>query len=231
MRQAQDSEIIRLSMWVREGRPLNSFPCRNEQVRFLSPSELNTGVYAWPDQIICATNAKRNYINDLIRQGKGFGPEPCVGDKVISLRNHWEFFSQTGTWALTNGSIGTIEDYDIESIYIPRYISEKPVSYMRTTIKLEDGDKFHEVPIDYQCLTTGVPTLDNKQMFLLNKDKFAPEAPYEFAYAYCITGWKAQGSSWPKVLLYEENFPFGEEHKKFLYTGITRASEKLVVVR
>ena len=30
MRQAQDSEIIRLSMWVREGNPLSQFPCANE---------------------------------------------------------------------------------------------------------------------------------------------------------------------------------------------------------
>ena len=232
MRQAQDSEIIRLSMWVREGRPLNSFPCRNEQVRFLSPSELNTGVYTWPDQIICATNAKRNYINDLIRQGKGFGPEPCVGDKVISLRNHWEFFSQTGTWALTNGSIGMIEDYDVEEIYIPKYISEKPIPYMHTIIQLEDEDRFYDVPIDYQCLKTGNPALDKKQSFLLNKNKATPEAPYEFAYAYAITGHKAQGSQWDKVLVFVEGWPFeAEERRRWLYTSITRASEKLVMVR
>ena len=30
MRQAQDSEIIRLSMWVREGKPLGQFPVVKE---------------------------------------------------------------------------------------------------------------------------------------------------------------------------------------------------------
>ena len=32
MRQAQDSEIIRLSMWIREGKPLAMYPCLKEQV-------------------------------------------------------------------------------------------------------------------------------------------------------------------------------------------------------
>ena len=65
MRQAQDSEIIRLSMWVREGKPINEFPCAGEQVRILSPNQVNTGVYEWPDQILCATNARRNDINRM----------------------------------------------------------------------------------------------------------------------------------------------------------------------
>lgn len=43
---------------------------------------------------------------------------------------------------------------------------------------------------------------------------------------------RRNGSEWDKVLLFEENFPFDkEEHKKFLYTGITRAAKKLVWVK
>ena len=66
----------------------------------------------------------------------------------------------------------------------------------------------------------------------MNKNKQCPNAPYDFAYAYAITVWKAQGSEFGKVLLFEENFPFDRlEHQKYLYTGVTRASEKLVLVR
>ena len=54
----------------------------------------------------------------------------------------------------------------------------------------------------------------------------------EFTYGYAVTTHKAQGSEWDKVLILEEKFPFEkEEHARWLYTAVTRASEKLVLVR
>ena len=56
--------------------------------------------------------------------------------------------------------------------------------------------------------------------------------PYEFTYGYAITTHRAQGSEWDKVLVIEEKFPFNEEeHARWLYTAVTRASEKLVLIR
>lgn len=232
MRQAQDSEIIRLSMWVREGKPLGEFPCVGEQVRVLSPAQVNTGVYSWPDQILCATNARRNEINRFIRSAKGFGNQPEIGDKVISLRNHWEYFSQSGNWALTNGSIGTITNFRLEDFRVPFFIYDKPITYMFTDMKLDDEDAFVSTPIDYKGLITGEPTLDGKQTYMINKNKNTLDAPFEFAYAYAITVWKAQGSEWDKVLGFEETFPFDKiTHQRYLYTLITRAKEKLVIVK
>ena len=49
MRQAQDSEIIRLSMWIREGKPINLFPCSNQQVMIVKPRDVVTGMYEWAD--------------------------------------------------------------------------------------------------------------------------------------------------------------------------------------
>ena len=233
MRQAQDSEIIRLSMWVREGKPLNQFPCANEQVQIFTPSQVVSGMYSWADQILCATNAKRNEINNFVRQQKGFQEEPCIGDKVISLHNHWNYFSSYGAWALTNGSIGTITDFHKEDYYIPRYIYDKPITFMHSDILLEDGDSFMGTPIDYKGLTTGKPTLDGRQSYLLRKNKNTfIDPPFDFAYAYAITTHKAQGSEWDKLLVFEESFPFDKnEHTKWLYTAVTRAKEKLVVIR
>ena len=66
----------------------------------------------------------------------------------------------------------------------------------------------------------------------MSVNKKCPAPPYEFAYAYGITCHKAQGSEWDKVLVFEEKFPFDpEEHKRWLYTAVTRAKEKLVIVR
>ena len=54
--------------------------------------------------------------------------------------------------------------------------------------------------------------------------------PKQFDYGYAITCWKSQGSEYDKVLLYEEGFPRGELHQRYLYSGITRARKKLVVI-
>ena len=233
MRQAQESEIIRLSMHVREGKPLSTFEAKGEQVKIVSPSEVVAGMYGWADQILCATNAKRTFINDFVRKQKGFtSPEPQIGDKIISLRNHWDTLSESGTWALTNGAIGTITNYNIDKKVFPRYITPDVIDYMMTDMKLEDDDQFIRLPIDYQCLKTGIMALNNKQTFMVNKNDMLPEAPYEFAYAYAITTWKAQGSEWNKVLGFEESFPYdADTHRRFLYTLITRAKEKLVLVK
>lgn len=232
MRQAQESEIIRLSMHIREGKPLDTFNALGNQVQIFNPNEVVTGMFSWADQILCATNDKRQTINNFIRTEKGFGLEPEVGDKIISLRNHWDTFSVNGDWALTNGAIGTITNYNLMDIRVPKYISDKAISYMFTSFGLEDGDSFKEIPIDYNLLKTGENILTPKQIYLLNKNKSTPEAPYEFAYAYAITTHKAQGSEWNKVLVFEERFPFSkEDHKRWLYTACTRASEKLVVIK
>ena len=231
MRQAQDSEIIRLSMHVREGRPLSTFKHEGAQVKIFNQNQLVTGMYDWADQILCATNNKRNEINNAIRKMKGYGEEPQEGDKLISLTNHWEFFSSSGEWPLTNGQIGTLGYHYVESHNIPRYITDQPIEYMYADLKIDD-DKFIMIPIDYKYLTTGETALSSRQSYQLAKNKNCPlEPPYDFAYGYAITTHKAQGSEWEKVLVFEERFPFdAEEHRRWLYTACTRASEKLVII-
>ena len=233
MRQAQDSEIIRLSMWIREGKPLSTFPCTSQQVQIFTPSQVVSGMYEWADQMLCATNNKRNEVNRYMRELKGFGPEPCAGDKVISLHNHWDDLSVQGEWFLTNGTIGTLTDFFVDSHWLPRYISNDPITTMYSMIDLDDGDGFTNVPIDYKALTTGTPALDGRQCYMIhNNKKIEYTPPYDFAYAYAITCHKAQGSEWDKVLVFEEGFPFNaEEHKRWLYTAATRAKDKLVIVR
>lgn len=190
-------------------------------------------MYDWADQILCATNAKRTEINNYVRSKRGFiTPEPQIGDKIISLRNHWETFSEGGVWALTNGAIGSISDFKIDTITLPFYLGGDKIDYMRTDMTLDDGDQFTQIPIDYDCLKTGQMSLSPKQTYILNKDPKLPDAPFEFAYAYAITVWKAQGSEWNKVLGFEESFPFDANTKRrYLYTLITRAKEKLVLIR
>lgn len=232
MRQAAESEIIRLSMHIREGKPISEFKASGQQVLIYRPDELVTGMYEWADQIICATNATRNQINMDMRNIKGFGPEPAVGDKIISLRNQWEFFSNgSDPSPLTNGSIGTISNTDLKSVWVPKYINSQPVDFLYTTMVDENGDRFDYIPVDYKALTTGTKALTGQQEYQMRKLKKCPDPPFEFSYAYAITCHKAQGSEWPNILVFEERFPFDkEDHARWLYTAVTRAENKLVLV-
>lgn len=229
MRQAYDSEIIRLSMWIREGKPLADFPQEKKQVQIITKDQLVTGMYEWADQILCSTNNKRAEINNIVRGLKGYGPEPEPGDRIISLRNHWDFISECELQPLTNGCIGSLGDFQINSYPIPKYIYDKPMKIMNAGMQV-DEDWFFDIEIDYQALFTKQPTLTPRQEYLLRKRKIDP--PYQFDYAYAITCHKAQGSEWDKVLVFEEWYPnTEEEHKRWLYTAATRAKEKLVIVR
>jgi exodeoxyribonuclease-5 len=55
-----------------------------------------------------------------------------------------------------------------------------------------------------------------------------PEQP--FAFGYCITCHKAQGSQWDSVLVFDESDVFREHCQRWLYTAITRAAKRVVVV-
>ena len=231
MRQAQESEIIRLSMWIREGRTLASYKGSNEEVMIVKSAD--EGMFRWADQILCATNATRNKLNNQYRKMLRYGKEPQAGDKIIGLSNHWDFDSIDNDPApLTNGTIGTIIDYERDYISFPNRITPNPVPILMTSMRTEDGHNFINIPIDYSSIKTGAPYFSDSQKGKIRTSKGMPEIPYDFAYGYCITVWKYQGSQANKILLFEEEHPWERiEHRKYLYTGITRAAEKIVIVK
>ena len=243
MRQAQDSAIIRLSMLVREGGDFRNFENVPGEVRiiknkqeFYNNYEDYKGCLCGASQILCATNRMRENLNKTVRSLQGRGPEPEIGDKVIGLTNHWDELSMNYN-PLTNGSIGTISSMYIEEARYPKKITEQSIKLLCSDIYIEDDDDtFFDIPIDYQHLTTGSMSVDNNTLYRIrnyvrNTDKEGYKIPYEFSYGYAITCWKAQGSEWDDILFFEENFPVvKQEHIQYLYTGITRASNKLILV-
>ena len=70
--------------------------------------ELNTGVLQWADQILTGTNITRININNQMRNLMGRGNKPENGDKVICLRNYWDYLDDDGN-PLVNGTIGTLD--------------------------------------------------------------------------------------------------------------------------
>lgn len=229
MRQATESEIIRLTMDIRNYKA----PCyfKGKEIQVLKPNEVVDGMYHWADQIICATNRKRMEINNYMRQAAGRGVEPESGDKIICCRNCWDKVDITGDNALVNGTIGTLGEFAAGFQSYPIFgFPEVPV--MNAQILTNDGI-FEEVIMDYQALKEGKPFLTSEQAYqIYRRPDLKNLEPVEFNYGYAITGHRAQGSEWDKVLVFEEHFPFDkEEHARWLYTACTRSASKLVLVR
>lgn len=233
MRQAQESEIIRFSMHLRDGRPPSTYQAENKEVMVVPEWQVTDEMLLWADQILCATNKKRDYLNNRVRKLKGFGPEPQIGDCIIGLHNQWDFMADGhDEMPLTNGTIGTITKIVPDELWVPPYINKTPIPILWTDMEAEDGHKFSSIPIDYTSLKTGEKLLENKQEYLMKKNKKCADPPFDFAYGNCITTWKFQGSQAERILGYEENHPHDKvDHMKYLYTLCTRASERLVLVK
>lgn len=234
MRQAQESEIIQLSMAIRENRPIEAF--QGKEVQILNKEELNTGMLTWADQILVATNATRVSINTQMRKLLNFGEKPQDGDKIICLRNYWDCFSDNEE-PLVNGTIGILKDSFLTKRYLPSIVkSTDGLSHIDLIVGdfiSDSGMYFHSLEMDKKMIDTGEFSLDWKTVYQLNRNpKTRDIPPLEFTYGYAITCHKAQGSEWDKVLVIEEKFPFDKiEHARWLYTAVTRSSEKLVLVR
>lgn len=237
MRQEKDSEIINLSMDIREKKTVNY--CHSEDIMVLHPNELSTGMLLWADQVIVGTNKMRHEINSKIRQLKGY-EEPIVnGEKIICLRNYWDIISNKEN-ALVNGSMGTLQNPFSTKIYLPqqiKYYASAPEYFdvICGNFKTETEDLYKNLNLDQKLMLENESCCDWKLAYKLNKISQKTNIhyiPLDFVYGYAITGWKAQGSEWDKVLIIEEGHPFkSDEHRKFLYTCVTRATKKVVLIR
>lgn len=225
MRQAQESEIIRLTMDIREGRGLTLQS--GMEVRVVDQSELlKPGFLSWADQIICGKNMTRASINRFMRQEiMGFDTdEPVVGDRIICLRNNWDIINADGD-SLVNGLSAKIDN--VKYTFENPWMKKTPV--ITFTPEWDGAKPFIDIEADYKLFTESEPTV--------NRDNFKkiPKwlKPNEFDYGYAITCHKSQGSEYDKVIVLEEYLKGDskEEHQRWLYTAATRAAKKLIVVR
>lgn len=232
MRQAAESEIIQLTMKIRNHETIDYM--KGQEVQVINKDELNTGMLLWADQILTATNAKRLAVNNQMRSLLGRGPTPEDGDKVICLRNYWDDLSLNGD-PLVNGTIGTLTNSFQTWREIPRWIRSDVHKFdILQADFVVDGDIYEATEMDRHMILTGEKCCDWRLSYQLGKlrPKYGEIVPKEFTYGYAITYWKAQGSEWDKVLMIEETFPFDREtHARAMYTAATRASKKLVWLR
>lgn len=234
VRQALDSEIIQLTMKIRNKESFDNF--NGNEVKVLLDTEVTSGMLQWGDQVIVGTNMQRQIRNNQIRTLLNRGPDLEDGDKIICLRNYWETVNFEGD-PLVNGTIGILANSHRDWLNLPSFIARSEVVKKFDIITgdfIANDNVYPMIEIDHNMLVKGEKCCDWRLEYKLSrlKTRFGDLMPKEFAYGYAITCHKAQGSEWDKVLVLEEKFPFNkEEHARWLYTAATRAVDKLVIVR
>ncbi|MBO0346856.1 ATP-dependent DNA helicase [Roseibium limicola] len=204
-RQAQDNPIVRMSMDIRGGGTLQ-FGDYGES-RVIRRNQIDKEQILAADQVLVGTNRTRRLYNGRIRELKDFGtPMPAVGDKLVCLRND-------KTKGLLNGGL-----WSVKRLRQPR----------GNTLR------FDVVPEEDLASKTLVKVNVLPAMF----EDGAEQIPYairrkadEFDYGYALTVHKAQGSQWNDIVLFDESYAFREHKERWLYTAVTRAAERITVVR
>lgn len=203
-RQAADNPIIHMATLVREG---NALPLgKYGESEVVTKQQSDPGRYMAADQILVGMNITRKAFNKRMRERMGRqGPLPEEGDKLICIRNNHKA-------QLLNGSLWEVVEM------IPAHGGTHGI-----------------------CLFT-LQSLDEPNRGVLKTEAWADyfvsmEIPdfydamdYDsFEYGYAITVHKSQGSQWSDVLLMDEWKR--ANRKEWLYTGITRAAERITVVK
>ena len=205
-RQARDNPIIHLSMIVREGGRL--MPGRYGESVVLAPSDrdgLDQARVLAADQILVGTNKKRARNNRIYRKVTGkTGDMPRIGEKLVCLKNDHER-------KLLNGGLWSVDDVISTDSRNTRLVVQSD----------DDDDAYVQVRVPNAFFTGDEDKLD----WVTKKHND------QFTFGYALTVHKAQGSQWNDVVLFDESPVFRENRTKHLYTGLTRAAEKVVVVQ
>ena len=230
MRQAQESEIIRVSMDIREGKLIDTF--NGSEVKIFNPADFEESMLLWADQVLVATNQTRINLNNTMRRLLGREGGPQDGDKVICLKNEWDILADNED-PLVNGTIGFLKNSYSTYVNFPRFLGGHHFDVLQSDFVSDGGALFRDINMDKKMIMTGEKCCDWKTAYAIGRNQTHKyKLPKEFTYGYAITCHKSQGSSWSKVLVVEEKFPFDKtEHARWLYTAVTRAEDKAVIIR
>lgn len=219
-RQAAENPIIQFATRARNGVPLQFGQFEHETGSAIQISKNALGRKGLEkfcseyDQVICGKNATRMHLNKFIRglHGKGSSLLPVKGDKLICLKNDKEADLFNGLMCEVV-EVGELTDYAIEL-------------FIRTELMDEDDE-----PQRVRALTAYFDAYENPHA-LRDVPWFARQGKQEFDFGYAITVHKSQGSQWNNVLFYDDGFLKwdNKERRRWLYTGITRAAQRLTIV-
>ncbi|MCG6121631.1 MAG: ATP-dependent RecD-like DNA helicase [Microvirga sp.] len=207
-RQAADNPIIHLSMRVREGGSLDYGTYGASRV--IRRASLDQADVMKSDQVLVGLNRTRRNYNTRIRELLGLlDPMPAAGEKLVCLRND-------KSKGLLNGGTWLIETLRGRTV-------ERRGEFIRMDVKPEDESRKRAVEV--KVMPAFFEGAEEDIPYALRRESD------EFTYGYALTVHKSQGSQWDDVVLFDESFAFREHSARWLYTGLTRAAETVLVVR
>lgn len=213
-RQAEGNPIIRISQFAREDGviPLGTWagPCGELAMRrhSISPGDLVPGIKDIENTMfLCGRNATRQQVNSIVRERRGFKkPTPQAGERVICLKNNRDI-------GIFNGMGGKLQK-----------IGPSGPDHYEANVLMDDETVFDGYIIRDQFGASAT---------LREHKKIEPRELKElFDWGYCLTVHKSQGSEMNNVVLFEERFSQSSDQdwRRWLYTGVTRARQKLLIV-
>lgn len=216
-RQALDSPVLKLATIIRKGEQLkcgtygDSMVCERGGI---SPED-----YAAADQVLVGYNATRRGANRRLREMAGYeGQLPMPGERLVCLRNDNDAYKR-----LLNGSLWSVirsedrmtdDTFDLVVESLDEAVSQHGL-----------GRRVRTECHKYTFMGTEQPEWHD----LLRSGEQGDYRINEFDFGYALTVHKAQGSQWDSVVVIDEWSR--ADRKKWLYTAITRAAERVVVVQ
>lgn len=209
-RHALESPVYRIATDVRSGTPIYFGQYDESYIRPLQ--DLDDNARQETDQIIVGKNSTRRKANKRMRDILGYSEEsefPIMGDRLVCLRNNKKL-------GLLNGSIWTVaedpEDIDEEEGHMDLAISQNGHDPVEVSAHL-------------------APFQGEEIRGSWNERKTSEE----FDYGYALTCHKSQGSQWEDVLVVDESKAFCRQgpdvERRWLYTAVTRAAERVRIYR
>ena len=258
LRQAGDSAILDNATMLRsklEGHPVFFNLKKGDLVR-LEGGELQdslensyTQVGAEETIIITRSNKRANLYNNQIR-GRLLWYEDaiCSGDALMVVKNNYYWISdQTRMGFIANGEL-------MKVVRFRKHESMYGFEFDRLLVRFVDYEEMGETEVlvlseSLQCEGPSLTRDRLKELFFAVEQDYLHEKnkrkryqlilkdPYfnalQVKYAYAVTCHKSQGGQWAHVYIdqgYIGEEDMGHEHLRWLYTALTRATEKVFLV-
>lgn len=216
-RQKGGSPVLKLATEIRKSPTLLIPPTKSKNLLPL---------HAY-DQVLCWRNATREHVNAEVRRLRGYrrGTTPAPGDRLVCLKNTKPDPDGAKQWM--NGEQATV-------LAVDELVRDETLAL---TVRDDEGAE-HEV-------ASPLSTFGGHRAEQAYLDGAAWRSPDPaFAFGYALTVHKAQGSEWASVLLVDESADMVsltskregraaalDQARQWAYTGVTRAAERLDVVR
>lgn len=222
MRQEDTSGVLELATKARNGEELEIGTYKNSRVLYLKDIE-DIKKY---DIILCWKNSTRKLFNISVRKELGFNKSvyPLKGEKLIGLRNNYfhqidydgiPIFPVNGLPSIAVSDFKNTKEKNLIKLnYRPDFI-DKSGPYFKTLCHTEYFDMYlNDIDKD--------PYIDNTN----DTDDIV-----HLDFGYGLSVYRSQGSQYKRGLLIDDFRGSSDIYNKFLYTGITRFSHGVDIVK